>query len=544
MLITVYVSVALLVPAAYVSVYVWVTFFDTVKTAYFQEGIILYLQTFGLIIGLWMTTSSYISALAATKAQKVAFFIVTYPWFQRTVIALIVLNSVLLAFDSPTIPCEFCNKFEELFLISFTLECALKMTAFGVYQHKTAYLRSGWNIMDFAIVVIDWMYAIIGDSLHFASVLRVGRCLRPLRSLTRIPILQMMVTAILDTIPHLGPVLLFSGLLFWFFGGLAMIYLGTTFDQRCMLPGNVEIDANTMVNLYKEQVRKCSTNPARGHQCPVPFVCIKEEENDAINFNSLAGSSLSIFQIMTLDWTLLSSWGQDVAGNTIFIFFVFLVMWFAYILRKMLVAVVMANFSSACAAAYEIDVKVQEEAAKRFDKALAVVEDEIRTRKNAVNKHKLLAMLEGRTVSAVEMLGIEIRDLLVACRLCISNNEAEYTIQQMLECKVLVPFGNSLSQAIFLNLQEYYIPASQASSLLPAFQASIRSGVKQADKNLMIGQMNDFEEQSPLRMAQGKQTNSVEGDTLMQPGKSSITLLDRKQLLTINITAVTFKLSY
>ncbi len=42
---------------------------------------------------------------------------------------------------------------EPIFMIIFCFECMLKVIAFGFVLHKGSYLRSGWNIMDFVVVV-------------------------------------------------------------------------------------------------------------------------------------------------------------------------------------------------------------------------------------------------------------------------------------------------------------------------------------------------------------------------------------------------------
>ena len=41
---------------------------------------------------------------------------------------------------------------EYIFLIIFTLECFLKIVAYGFVFHEGAYLRNCWNILDFVIV--------------------------------------------------------------------------------------------------------------------------------------------------------------------------------------------------------------------------------------------------------------------------------------------------------------------------------------------------------------------------------------------------------
>lgn len=43
---------------------------------------------------------------------------------------------------------------EYLFLIIFTVEAFLKIIAYGLLCHPNAYLRNGWNLLDFIIVVV------------------------------------------------------------------------------------------------------------------------------------------------------------------------------------------------------------------------------------------------------------------------------------------------------------------------------------------------------------------------------------------------------
>lgn len=43
---------------------------------------------------------------------------------------------------------------EYIFLVIFTTECFMKIIAFGFTMHAGAYLRNGWNLLDFFIVVI------------------------------------------------------------------------------------------------------------------------------------------------------------------------------------------------------------------------------------------------------------------------------------------------------------------------------------------------------------------------------------------------------
>ncbi|VDK28855.1 unnamed protein product [Anisakis simplex] len=76
----------------------------------------------------------------------------------------------------------------------FCLECLLKIVAFGFILHKGSYLRSGWNIMDF-IVVVSGVVTMLpftpsgneGGGTIDLRTLRAVRVLRPLKLVSGIP---------------------------------------------------------------------------------------------------------------------------------------------------------------------------------------------------------------------------------------------------------------------------------------------------------------------------------------------------------------------
>ena len=43
---------------------------------------------------------------------------------------------------------------EYAFLVIFTIETFLKIIAYGLVMHQNAYVRNGWIMLDFVIVVI------------------------------------------------------------------------------------------------------------------------------------------------------------------------------------------------------------------------------------------------------------------------------------------------------------------------------------------------------------------------------------------------------
>ena len=82
---------------------------------------------------------------------------------------------------------------ERLFLVIFTSECLLKILANGLVMHRNAYLRNGWNILDFAIVMIglaSTLLSLFDFSQFNVKALRAFRVLRPLRLISGLPSLQ------------------------------------------------------------------------------------------------------------------------------------------------------------------------------------------------------------------------------------------------------------------------------------------------------------------------------------------------------------------
>ena len=52
------------------------------------------------------------------------------------------------------VPFSLQEKVEYAFLIIFTVETFLKIIAYGLLLHPNAYVRNGWNLLDFVIVIV------------------------------------------------------------------------------------------------------------------------------------------------------------------------------------------------------------------------------------------------------------------------------------------------------------------------------------------------------------------------------------------------------
>ena len=70
------------------------------------------------------------------------------------------MNSLFLAMydysdrDNTTTINKFIERSGIVFTVLFTLECLAKIVGMGFIVHRNAYLRDGWNWIDFFVVVV------------------------------------------------------------------------------------------------------------------------------------------------------------------------------------------------------------------------------------------------------------------------------------------------------------------------------------------------------------------------------------------------------
>jgi len=87
------------------------------------------------------------------------------------------------------------------FSVAFAVESFLKILAQGFIVSKKSYLRDGWNVLDFIIVlpgVLDFLPTSVGINI---KSLRILRALRPLRSINAVPRMKRLVKTLIKSIP-------------------------------------------------------------------------------------------------------------------------------------------------------------------------------------------------------------------------------------------------------------------------------------------------------------------------------------------------------
>jgi hypothetical protein len=163
---------------------------------------------------------------------------IEWPWFDRFILLLIIFNSALLSAyqyrDQEATVNKVMEAVDPVLLVFFCLEMTVKIVSIGFFKDRHSYLRDGWNWLDFVVVVsgIVGVLPLDQDSGNLGW-LRVFRVLRPLRSLTVMPQMRILVNTVLKSIPRLVDVMGMAMFLFVVFGIMGVMFFNGTMSRTC-----------------------------------------------------------------------------------------------------------------------------------------------------------------------------------------------------------------------------------------------------------------------------------------------------------------------
>jgi voltage-gated sodium channel len=115
---------------------------------------------------------------------------------------------------------------DQIVLGIFVVEILVKWGA--ELPRPWTYFRDPWNIFDFTIVAV----CLLPLDSEFAAVLRLVRVLRVLRLVTALPKLQILVGALLKSIPSMGYVGLLLSILFYMYAVTGVFFFGKADPQH------------------------------------------------------------------------------------------------------------------------------------------------------------------------------------------------------------------------------------------------------------------------------------------------------------------------
>nr|XP_042129887.1 voltage-dependent L-type calcium channel subunit alpha-1C isoform X15 [Peromyscus maniculatus bairdii] len=293
--------------------------------------------------------------------RRACISIVEWKPFEIIILLTIFANCVALAIYIP-FPEDDSNatnsnleRVEYLFLIIFTVEAFLKVIAYGLLFHPNAYLRNGWNLLDFIIVVVGLFSAILeqatkadganalgGKGAGFdVKALRAFRVLRPLRLVSGVPSLQVVLNSIIKAmVPllHIALLVLFVIIIYAIIG--LELFMGKM-HKTCYNPEGI---------IAEEDPSPCALETGHGRQCQNGTVCRPGwdgPKHGITNFDNFAFAMLTVFQCITMEgWTDVLYWMQDAMGYELpWVYFVSLVIFGSFFVLNLVLGVLSGEFS-------------------------------------------------------------------------------------------------------------------------------------------------------------------------------------------------------
>uniref|UniRef100_A0A8C2SKD9 Voltage-dependent N-type calcium channel subunit alpha n=1 Tax=Capra hircus TaxID=9925 RepID=A0A8C2SKD9_CAPHI len=234
--------------------------------------------------------------------------------FEYMILATIIANCIVLALEQhlpdgdKTPMSERLDDTEPYFIGIFCFEAGIKIVALGFALHKGSYLRNGWNVMDF-VVVLTGILATAGTDFDLRT-LRAVRVLRPLKLVSGIPSLQVVLKSIMKAMVPLlqiGLLLFFAILMFAIIG--LEFYMGK-FHKACF-PNSTDADPVGDFPCGREApARLCEGDTECREYWAGPNFGIT-------NFDNILFAILTVFQCITMEgWTDILYNTNDAAGNT------------------------------------------------------------------------------------------------------------------------------------------------------------------------------------------------------------------------------------
>uniref|UniRef100_A0A6Q2XN12 Voltage-dependent N-type calcium channel subunit alpha n=1 Tax=Esox lucius TaxID=8010 RepID=A0A6Q2XN12_ESOLU len=233
--------------------------------------------------------------------------------FEYLILATIIANCIVLALEQhlpaldKTPMSQRLDDTEPYFIAIFCFEAGIKIIALGFAFHKGSYLRNGWNVMDF-VVVLTGMLATVGADFDLRT-LRAVRVLRPLKLVSGIPSLQVVLKSIMKAMVPLlqiGMLLFFAILMFAIIG--LDFYMGK-FHRTCFRTDTGEQAAEFPCGL-EAPARTCEN----GTVCQEYWI---GPNYGITNFDNILFAILTVFQCITMEgWVDILYNANDASGNT------------------------------------------------------------------------------------------------------------------------------------------------------------------------------------------------------------------------------------
>ncbi|CAI9738066.1 voltage-dependent calcium channel type A subunit alpha-1-like isoform X9 [Octopus vulgaris] len=238
---------------------------------------------------------------------------------------------------------------EFYFLGIFCVEALLKIVALGFVLHKGSYLRNVWNIMDFVVVVTGFISIFPTSNSFDLRTLRAVRVLRPLKLVSGIPSLQVVLKSIIRAMAPLLQVCLLVLFAIIIFAIIGLEFYTGAFHKACFIKPDDDSEDNIEYG-DEETIRPCA-DEGNGYHCRANIAKCRfnwDGPNYGItSFDNMGFAMLTVFQCVTMEgWTQVLYYTNDAFGDSYnWIYFIPLIILGSFFMLNLVLGVLSGEFA-------------------------------------------------------------------------------------------------------------------------------------------------------------------------------------------------------
>uniref|UniRef100_A0A8D3DIM2 Voltage-dependent L-type calcium channel subunit alpha n=1 Tax=Scophthalmus maximus TaxID=52904 RepID=A0A8D3DIM2_SCOMX len=254
--------------------------------------------------------------------RRAALSIVEWKPFDIFILLAIFANCVALGVSKP-FPEDDSNstnhdleQVEYVFLIIFTVETFLKILAYGLVMHPSSYIRNGWNLLDFVIVIVGKSPGLESLQIVLNSIMKA-----------MVPLL------------HIALLVLFVIIIYAIIG--LELFIGRMHKTCYSIATDNYVEDDPVPCAFAGHGRQCAVN---GSECRGRW----DGPNGGItNFDNFFFAMLTVFQCITMEgWTDVLYWMNDAIGFELpWVYFVSLVIFGSFFVLNLVLGVLSGEFS-------------------------------------------------------------------------------------------------------------------------------------------------------------------------------------------------------
>lgn len=209
---------------------------------------------------------------------------------------------------------------------------ALKIQALGFILPPNSYMKDYWNILDFVIVLTSYLpYVMDGQSTNI-TVLRAFRVLRPLKTISKLKKLRVILEVIFDSMNNLKDVIILMVFFYTICAIAGLQLLSGSLKRRCLQ------ETTGFPSFNSNDYTLCNDDCDPGYFCGK---MTSNPNNEITNFDTFPWSFLQVYQVVTMEgWTQIMIFVQRVFSPWMWIYFYGIVFIGAFFLQNMMLAVI------------------------------------------------------------------------------------------------------------------------------------------------------------------------------------------------------------